>query len=79
MAAKAKKTVASKAKNIITKDMILGEVASKHPETVEVFLNHGLHCIGCGVAFMETVEQGALAHGIDVDALVKDLNKAAKK
>jgi hypothetical protein len=26
----------------------------------------------------ENVEQGALAHGIDVDALMKDLNEAAK-
>jgi len=40
-----------------------------------VFMKHGLHCVGCHVAAFESIEQGAEAHGIDVDALVADLNK----
>lgn len=79
MKAKAKPTKARLAKSIITKDMLLGEVASKYPQAAEVFFKHGLHCIGCGVAFAETIEQGAQAHGIDVKALLKDLNKVASK
>jgi hybrid cluster-associated redox disulfide protein len=35
-------------------------------------------CFGCAIARFENVEQGALAHGIDVDALVKDLNAAVQ-
>jgi hybrid cluster-associated redox disulfide protein len=49
-------------------------VVQRNPETIRVFLEHGLHCIGCAVARYENIEQGALAHGIDVDALVRDLN-----
>jgi hypothetical protein len=30
-------------------------------------------------ARFENIEQGALAHGLDVDALVKDINEAIKK
>jgi hybrid cluster-associated redox disulfide protein len=41
-----------------------------------VFLNHGLMCIGCAAARFENLEQGARAHGIDVDALLTDLNAA---
>lgn len=63
----------------ITKDSNLGEIAQKHPETVEVFMKYGLHCIGCMAAQYETLEQGAKAHGIDVKKLVDDLNKAVKK
>ncbi len=63
----------------ITKTMNIGEIASKYPETLEVFAKHGLHCIGCAVAHFETLEQGAQAHGIDADKLVKDLNKALDK
>ncbi len=58
----------------ITKHMTIQEVVEKNPETIRVFMEHGLHCVGCAVARFENIEQGALAHGIDVDALVKDLN-----
>jgi hybrid cluster-associated redox disulfide protein len=64
----------------IDKHMTIQEVVEKNPETIRVFLEHGLHCIGCAVARFENIEQGALAHGIDVDALIRDLNaKVAEK
>jgi hybrid cluster-associated redox disulfide protein len=56
--------------------MPIGDVVQNHPETIEVFLKHGLMCFGCAIARFENVEQGAMAHGIDVDTLIKDLNKA---
>jgi len=69
------------AKDAITKDTPLGEVISKFPKTTGVFLKHGLHCIGCHVAYWETVEQGAAGHGMDkkkLEELLRDLNTAAK-
>ena len=63
----------------ITKEMSLAEVIQKHPETFDVFSKHGLHCVGCAVAQFENIEQGAIAHGIDVGKLIEDLNKAVKK
>ena len=58
----------------ITKEMKIGEIVEKYPKTIEVFLRHGLMCFGCAIARFENLEQGAMAHGIDVDALLKDLN-----
>ena len=58
----------------ITKEMPIGDVVQNYPQTIEVFLKHGLMCFGCAIARFENVEQGALAHGINVDALIKDLN-----
>lgn len=64
----------------ITKDMKIGDVVQQYPETMEVFTKFGLHCIGCHVAAWETIEQGAMAHGIsDVDELVGALNEAISK
>ncbi len=60
----------------ITKEMAIGEVVQDYPQTIEVFMNHGLMCFGCAIARFENVEQGAMAHGISVDALVTDLNAA---
>ena len=60
----------------ITKDMSILEVVQKYPDTVDVFVNAGMGCLGCAAAHFENIEQGAMAHGIDVDQLVKDLNTA---
>jgi len=62
----------------ITKDMMIGEVVEKYPDTFEVFMRHGLRCMGCMMAMMETVEQGAKSHGIELEKLLKELNKAVK-
>lgn len=64
---------------VITKDMGIIDVVQKYPQTVEVFRNYGMGCFGCAAARFENIEQGALAHGIDVDALIADLNKAVQK
>ena len=47
---------------MITKNMLIGDVIKKYPESVEVMLEHGLHCVGCHVATWETVEQAAQGH-----------------
>ena len=58
----------------ITKDMSILEVVQKYPDTAEVFMSAGMGCLGCAAAHFENIEQGALAHGIDVDALIQGLN-----
>lgn len=31
----------------ITKNDIIGDVLDKHPETAQLFLSIGMHCLGC--------------------------------
>ncbi|GBG56250.1 disulfide oxidoreductase [Sporomusaceae bacterium FL31] len=62
----------------ITKDMSIIEIVQKYPQTVDVFRKFGMGCLGCSAARFENVEQGASAHGIDIEALITDLNKAVK-
>ena len=61
---------------MITKDTGIIEAVQNHPEILQVFAEYGLGCVGCMAARFETMEQGAAAHGIDIEALVADLNKA---
>jgi len=63
----------------ITEDMKIEDVVKKYPQTAEVFAKHGFHCIGCVAASFESIEQGAMAHGIDIKELIDDLNKAIKE
>ncbi len=61
----------------ITKDMSILEVVQKYPDTAEVFMSAGMGCLGCAAARFENIEQGAMAHGIDIDALMDGLNDVA--
>jgi hybrid cluster-associated redox disulfide protein len=61
----------------VTKDMLIGEVTQKHPKAAFVFMNYGLHCVGCHVSAYETIEQGAMGHGMPeetLDEMMEDLN-----
>ncbi len=58
----------------ITRDMNLLEVTKKYPQSLEVFSAYGLGCTSCAIASMETIEEGAKAHRVDVDLLIEDLN-----
>ena len=60
----------------ITKDMTFFEVMRTFPESVKVLQKHNLGCVGCMGAQNESLEQGANAHGLDVNELLKDLNAA---
>lgn len=41
----------------ITKDMSILEVVQKYPDTVDVFVNAGMGCLGCAAAHFENIEQ----------------------
>jgi hybrid cluster-associated redox disulfide protein len=64
---------------MIYKHMSIDDVVKTYPETVAIFERYGLGCVGCQAALFENIEQGAEIHGIDVNALVEDLNKAVSK
>lgn len=65
--------------NRITKDMTFIEIIKNNPEAFEILFRKGMHCIGCGMAGSETLEQGAMAHGINPDELVDELNRSFNK
>ncbi|MBE7007662.1 MAG: DUF1858 domain-containing protein [Ruminococcaceae bacterium] len=58
----------------ITKDMSIGEVLAIDVSTAPIMTEYGMHCMGCPVSQMETLEMGCAVHGTDVDELVERLN-----
>ncbi|MEK6913439.1 MAG: DUF1858 domain-containing protein [Nanoarchaeota archaeon] len=74
---KNKKPTNPKVKQEISKDMTFSELLDKHPESANILFESGLHCIGCGGAMYESIEQGCLMHGFSkkqIDELIKKLN-----
>jgi len=77
-----KKPLGKIKKEKISKNMAIGEIIEKYPETMEIMLGYGLHCIGCHVNAFESIEEGALGHGMDkktFDRMMKEINYAAEK
>ena len=64
---------------MLTKEMTIQEVVSKYPASVNVFIQHGMPCVGCMAARYENIEQGANAHGIDIEKLMEALNKSVSE
>ena len=59
---------------MITKDTIIAEVLDNHPETAPLFLEIGMHCLGCPSARGESIEQACAVHGVNCDELIAKLN-----
>ena len=55
--------------------MTFAELIVENREAAAKLAEQGLFCGGCPMAQFETLEQGAIAHGIDPDELIKKLNE----
>ncbi len=59
----------------ITKDTIIGDILDIAPQAAPLFLEIGMHCLGCPSARGETVEMACEVHGVDADELLEKINK----
>jgi hybrid cluster-associated redox disulfide protein len=64
---------------MITKSSVIGDVLDTAPGTANLFLEMGMHCLGCPASRGETIEEACAVHGTDADALVEKINAALEK
>ena len=57
-----------------TKEMTIGEILRANPAAAPVLLDAGMHCLGCPSAQAESLEEGAMVHGIEIAELMEKLN-----
>ena len=63
----------------VTKTTQIGEVLNINPNVKEVLMGFGLHCFGCPMSQMETLEEAAAVHGVDANLLVDKVNEFLNK
>lgn len=59
----------------VNKEMTIGEIIRTYPEAAEILMSFGMGCVCCPSAQGESLEQAAMAHGINIDDLMTALNK----
>ena len=62
----------------ITETMLLNDIFDMNPELVDVFLHHGLNCVGCPGARSESLREAAEGHDINLSKLLEDLNQVSE-
>ena len=60
---------------LITKQTTIEEIISSCPETVKFFNDLQMSCGGCFAVKFDTLENGALMHGMDANDLITRLNQ----
>ena len=58
----------------VTPDTIIGDILDIAPESAPLFLEIGMHCLGCPSARGESIEEACEVHGVDCDAMIEKIN-----
>ncbi|MEF9839597.1 MAG: DUF1858 domain-containing protein [Lachnospiraceae bacterium] len=58
----------------ILKEMTIGEVLRINPDIAPIFMEIGMHCLGCPSAQGESLEEAAMVHGLDPELLLEKIN-----
>ena len=58
----------------ISRDMTIAEALSIDTGIIPLLMEAGMHCLGCPASQMETLEEAAAVHGIDIDELMEKIN-----
>jgi len=60
---------------MINKDTLIVDALKINPNAAEILMRYGMGCLGCPSSQMETLEQAAMIHGINLEELMNELNK----
>ena len=60
---------------MIKKDMLIAELLRVKPEAAPILMDFGMGCLGCPSSQMETIEQAAAVHGLELEKLMEAINK----
>ncbi len=61
-------------KDIITKEMFIGDILRLDSELASILMESGMHCLGCPSSQMESIAEACAVHGIDENSLLQKLN-----
>lgn len=61
-------------KNYIEPNMLIGDIVTQYPESIEILMEAGMHCLGCPASQAESLADACAVHGLDPDPVIEALN-----
>lgn len=61
--------------NIVKAKDLVGEIVHNYPESIEVLMGCGMHCLGCPASQAESLEDACAVHGLEVSAVLEAVNE----
>ena len=62
------------AEQFVTGETLVGEVVTRYPETVEILISIGMHCLGCPHSRAESLNEACAVHAIDPAEVIEAIN-----
>ena len=59
---------------VVNRKTLIGEIVNQYPETAEVLLGIGMHCLGCPASQAESLEDACAVHGVDPESVIMAIN-----
>jgi hybrid cluster-associated redox disulfide protein len=57
----------------ITKETVMGDMLQYDMGIAYVLMEAGMHCVGCPSSIGESLEEACMVHGLDADAVLKNI------
>ena len=61
-------------RELITTDMLVGDIIRKYPEAAFALMNCGMGCVHCPASQMESLADACMVHGMDAEEVVRYVN-----
>ena len=59
----------------ITADTLIMDCLKLNPDSAQILMSYGMHCLGCPASRGESLEEACMVHGVSADELVKKINE----
>jgi hybrid cluster-associated redox disulfide protein len=62
----------------ITAEMFMGEILTQWPETIPIFFEYKMTCVGCHMSSFDTLEDALAVYGLPTETVLVALNQSLK-
>ena len=59
----------------VTGKTLVGELVRNYPESIEILMSIGMHCLGCPASQAESLEEACAVHVFDPAGIIDAINE----
>jgi hybrid cluster-associated redox disulfide protein len=63
---------------VFDEDSLVDDIMREFPETIRVFLDFSMNCVGCPIGVFHSIADSCREHGIDGDEFLAALHRQIK-